>query len=232
MQQQPVHRRPDADVPGGYLTRTLASGLQAEIDAQSARYAHLFQIESSGGTTRFATTAQNISWDSQTWTAIGGLLVFSSADETPDPSGQGLELTLSGVDQTIISILLNNNMRGREVRIWLAHFTDTLQITADPLEIFRGRQLSDYTIAETRPASPDQPGSVTVTTRVQSHLAILNGSLAVLCTEHSHNDMLKRAGLSTGDTFMRNLLAIAGKPIKWGPQWVERRRYQVTVGTQ
>lgn len=214
------------------MTRTLASGLQAEIDAQSAHYAHLFQIESSGGTTRFATTAQNISWDSQTWVAIGGMLVFSSAEETPDPSGQGVELTLSGVDQTFIAILLNNNFRGREVRIWLAHFTESLQITADPLEIFRGRQLSDYRITETRPASPDQPGTVEIRTRVQSHLAILRSSQAVLCTEHSHNDMLKRAGLSTGDTFMRNLIAIAGRPIKWGPQWVERRRYQVTVGTQ
>lgn len=197
------------------MTRALSAGMQTEIAAQSGQIAHLFSIDSDAGLVRLATTPVDVLWDSQTWEGIGGSLVFGSAEETPDPAGQGLQLTLSGVDQTFIAVLLSANMRGREVRIWLVHFSATYTIVADPLEIFRGRQLAEYRITEDRPS--DGPGSVTVTTRVQSQIGGIRGPEAVLTNEVSHNDMLKRAGLATGDTFFRNTLGIAGRFIQWGP---------------
>lgn len=190
--------------------------MQTEIAAQTGQFAHLFSIDTDAGLVRLATTPVDVLWDSQTWEGIGGSLVFGSAEETPDPSGQGLQLTLSGVDQTFIAVLLSAQMRGREVRIWLVHFSTTYTIVADPLEIFRGRQLADYRISEERLESG--AGTVNIRTSVQSHLAVLRNPELVASNEVSHNDMLKRAGLSTGDTFCRNVLAIAGKPIKWGPR--------------
>jgi len=201
------------------MTRTLTAGMQTEIAAQRGAIAHLFEIDTSGGMVRLATTPVDVLWNSQTWEGIGGTLVFNAAEETPDPSGQGLELTLSGVDQTFISVLLSANLRGREIRIWLVHFNPaTFSIIADPLEIFRGRQLADYRINESRPADGGA-GGVDIQTRVQSYVATLRNPETVNSSEISHNDMLKRAGLTTGDTFFRNVLAITGKPFKWGAQW-------------
>ena len=201
--------------------RTLTAGMQTAVAAQTGEIAYLFQIDSSGGSVRLATSPVNISWNSQTWEGIGGTLAFSAVEETPDMSGQGVELTLSGVNQTIISVLLNNQFRGYEVRIWLAHFASTGTIVSSPLEIFRGRQLSDYRITETRREN-DQPGTVSVKTKVQSRLAVLLNAQPVLTSEVSHNDMLKRAGVATGDTFFRNVPAIAGPSLDWGGRDIKK----------
>ena len=195
--------------------RTLTAGMQAAVAAQTGEIVYLFQIGTSGGTIRVCSAPVDIAWNSQTWEGIGGTLAFSGVEETADPAGQGVELTLAGVDQTIISALLQNQFRGYEVRIWLAHLAANGTIIADPIEIFRGRQLSDYRITEER-ATDKSAGTVTVVTRVQSRLAILRHAQPVFTSETSHNDMLKRAGLTIGDTFFRNVPAIAGKTLKWG----------------
>lgn len=194
--------------------RTLTAGMQTAVAAATGEILYLFQLDSSGGTLRLCTAPVDITWNAQSWDGIGGILAFSGVEETADPAGQGVELTLSGVDQTIISILLQHQFRGYEVRIWLAHLAINGTIVADPIEIFRGRQLSDYRINEERPESGS--GSVTIKTRVQSRLSILRNPEAVRTSIVSQNDMLKRAGLSTGDTFFRNVPAIAGRQVRWG----------------
>lgn len=195
------------------MTRTLTAGMQTEVAAQRSTIVYLIQLESSGGTTRLTTAPVDIAWDAQTWEGIGGLLAFGGVEEGPEASASGVELSLSGVDQTIISVLLNNNVRGREVRIWLAHLLDTGLIQPDPLEIFRGFQNAEYNISETR--DPEQPGTIIVRTRVQSRLSVLGSPTAVRTNEVSHNDMLERAGLTTGDTFFRNVSTLAGSDLNW-----------------
>lgn len=196
------------------MTRTLTAGMQTAVAAQTGTIVYLFQIESSGGTLRLCTAPVDIAWDSQTWDGIGGTLAFGGIEETGDPSGQGVDLTLSGVDQTFIAVLLANHVRGHEVRIWLAHLSDG-DVVADPLEIFRGYQLADYRISETRSR---EGGTVTVKTRVMSRLATLRNAVPVRTNPTSHNDMLKRAGLSTGDTFFQNVPGLGHQKINWGPR--------------
>lgn len=197
--------------------RTLTAGMQTEVAAQRGTIVYLIQLESSGGTVRLTTAPLDMAWDGQTWEGIGGALTFGGVEEGPEASAQGVELTLSGVDQTIIAVLLSNNMRGREVRIWLAHLADAGTIVPDPLEIFRGFQNSEYTITDSR--DPEQPGTVVVKTRVQSRLSVLGKPTPVRTNEVSHNDMLKRAALATGDTFFRNVGSIVGGDIRWGMPW-------------
>lgn len=199
------------------MTRTLTAGMQTEVAAQRGTIAYFIQLDSSGGTIRITTAPVDVAWDSQTWEGIGGLLSFGGVEEGPEASGQGVQLTLSGVDQTIIAALLNNDVRGREVRIWLAHISDLGAVVADPAEIFRGFQNDDYRISETR--DPVQAGTVTVETRIQSRLSVLAQAIAVRTNEISHNDMLKRASLTTGDTFFRNVGAVVGGDIRWGMPW-------------
>lgn len=196
------------------MTRTLTSGMQTAVAAQRGTVAHFIQIESSGGTTRLSTTPVDIAWNAQTWDAIGGNLEIGSVEEAGEASA-GVDLTLSGVEQSIIAILMNNQVRGREVRIWLAHIADDGKIVADPLEIFRGYQVADYTISERRPSSPGA-GTVVVKTRVMSRLAPISTPMPVRLNIISHRDMLKRAALAVTDTFMQNVGGFAGREIYWG----------------
>lgn len=194
------------------MTRPLTAGMLSAIAAKRGELVYLFEIETSGGVLHLCTAPVDVAWNGETWEGIGGTLVFDSIDETPDPAGQGVGLTLSGVDQTVIASVLTNQVRGYPVAIWWAHLDDG-DIVPDPLEIFRGLQLADYQISEKR---SQQPGTVTVKTRVKSRLARLRNAQVVHTNESSHNDMLARAGLPTGDTFFRNVAGLVGRDIYWG----------------
>jgi len=193
--------------------RALSAGMQTAVAAQRGTILYFLQISSSGGETYLSTAPVDIDWNSLTWQGVGGHLVFGAIDETPDTDGQGVDLALSGVDQSIIGLLLTNNVRGRPIRIWLAHLDDG-DVIDTPEMIFRGHQLADYSIRERRAR---EGGGVEVKTRVESRLAVLRYATPVHTNPVSHNDMLKRAGLPTGDTFFQHAPNLAGRSIRWGP---------------
>jgi hypothetical protein len=195
------------------VTRTLTAGMQTAVAAQRGTYVQLLQIDSSAGSNYISTSPVDITWNSHTWDALGGAILIGAAEEAPDASA-GLELSLSGVDQTIIAMLMSTQVRGYEIRMWLAHIADDGTVISDPLECFRGYQLSDYTITERRPVPPAR-GTVDVRTRVVSRMTPMNRAQPVRSNIVSHRDMLKRAGLAVTDTFMQNVASVAGRPIFW-----------------
>lgn len=143
----------------------------------------------------------------RTWEAIGGLLEFGGVEETSDPKGQGVDVKLSGVDQTIISTLLNNNYRGQPVKIWRA-WLDSVSglVLRDLLLLFGGLQLSSYNVEESQERDG---GTVTISTRLMSYLAAsrARGILASLVS-HQH--------LFPGDTFFRHVPGLANSKVYWG----------------
>lgn len=195
------------------MARTLTAGMLAAIAAARGTIVYLFQIETSSGTLRLCTAPMDIDWDGESWQGIGGAMQFGVAQESADPAAQGVELTLSGVEQSIIASVLNTQVRGRPVQIWMAHLDDNLQV-AGTLEIFRGYQLADYRITERRPETG--PGTCDVRTRVQSRVSVLGHPNPVRTNVTSHNAMLARVGLTTGDTFFQNVPAVAGHEVYWG----------------
>jgi hypothetical protein len=145
----------------------------------------------------------------RTWTAIGGLLRFGGVEEAGDPRGQGLDVTLSGVTQTAIAVLLGGTTyRGRRMRIWRAHLDSALGTVVDaPLMLFEGLQLSPYEIRETRDSRDS--GTVTIKTRIRGRLGIerARGIWASL-TSHQH--------LFPGDTFFQHVAQLANSRVFWG----------------
>jgi len=203
------------------MTRTLTSGMQTAVAAERGYdIIHLIQMESSGGTLRIATSAQDISWSGQTWAAVGGHLQYGGSQETGDLKAQGVPVALSGVDGSIVSLVLNNFFRGYEVIVYRALLNSAAgTIVADPLEEFRGYQNTAYTVTDDQQAESMGGGSVSVKTRWVSRLAAFQQGGPVLTNLHSHRDMLRRGGL-TGtdltDAFFKFLPALVNKPIYWG----------------
>lgn len=198
------------------MTRSLATGMATAVAAETGEIVHLIKLVTSGGTTYLTTSATDISWDSQTWVALGGLLTFSTVNETGDRRAQGVGLNLSGVDQTIISLILSNHTRGRLAYIYMAHLSGG-DVIATPLEIFRGYLNAKWSIREQR--DPVKAGTVTVSTRIVSRLAALEKTRAVRANIYSHREMLRRSG-ATGaaldDTIFVFLPKLMGKTIYWG----------------
>ncbi len=201
------------------MTRSLTSGMQAAIAAERGTIAHLFELDASGGTLRLATTPHDVVWGGYTWQGIGGALTFDVVTEQTDLSGQGTNLTLSGVDQTIIATILTNNVRGREAVVYLVHFDADLQIGDDRLVLYRGFLNGQVQISEHRETESLAAGSVTVTTRIVTRLDELGQVRGARSNVGSLRDMLRRGGFTgtaLNDTFFLLVPRLQNVPIYWG----------------
>jgi len=203
------------------MARNLSSGMNTAVAAERATVVRLIQLEHGGGTVRWATSAQDLSWGGNTWAAIGGRLLVGSIQEADDVRGSGLPVELPGVDSVITAVVLTNAFRGHEVLVYRAHLGADGQIVADPHLEFRGYQNGDYRIADDPNAEAGGGGTVTIKSRWVSRLARLQRALAVRTNLHSHRDFLRRGGLVGGalaDDIFRFLPGLAAKInlIYWG----------------
>lgn len=203
------------------MARDLTAGMNTAVAAERAVVIRLIQIEHGGGTVRWATSAQDISWDSQTWTAIGGRLLLGAVEETPDMPGAGLPVELPGVDASIVAFVMTNAFRGYEVTVYRAHLSSAGTIVADPFQEFRGYQNGTYKIVDDPRTEEGGGGTVTVKTRWVSRLAKLQAALAVRTNLHSHRDYLRRGGHTStnlDDDFFKFVPGLAARVslIRWG----------------
>lgn len=197
------------------MTRTLEAGMVTAVAAVEG-YADvwLLVLTSSGGTTRITTAPQSVTWDGNTYTAVGGAIEIEPPQETSDPQAQSLRMTLSGVTQTIIADLLTNNMRGQACTLYFGQIDPSSgAVVADPVEVFTGLLNDRWEIREER---DERGGTVRISTSAVSQLARYLVSRATRTNVQSHNDMIARAGGTPGDTFFSRVPTLVGKLVMWG----------------
>jgi hypothetical protein len=204
------------------MARTLSAAMQTAISAKEG-YADvwLIQITTSNTTLRYATAPSDVSWNSQTWTGIGGVIDFEPPPETSDPSGQSLRLTLSGVDTALIAQILNYELRGRDCTLyWGQITTSTGVVVADPVEAFGGLMNASWEISHT-PSDESTRGTVTVSTTIVSEMArylfrrLLRTNIPSLrlLQARSSRDIFDN---SNPDVFFQTLPDLVGRPVYWG----------------
>lgn len=160
------------------------------------------------------------------WVAIGAggsNLTIGRVRESSDFVGQAMELSLDGVDQTIIAILGNNFFRGQPIdvwRVWVNRETGT--ISASVL-IFSGLQNEEYEVSDVRPQDSSVGSTCTVSTRVISSIAYMQKTNEVLTNPSSHNDYLRRVGVAATDASFRYTKELVGREIAWATRGLRLR---------
>lgn len=182
------------------------AALYVSIASDNAEIVHLLEFQFDTGTVRIATSGQDLSWNSLSWEAVGGLLELGGIEETTDARGQGIDLRLSGVDQTILSVLINSKYRGRVVKIWRAHLDRTTGRVVGTMLLFQGLQLSAYTVDEER---DNGGGTVRISTRISGYFGVerVRGIMSNLVS-HQH--------YYSGDLFFQHSASLANVKIYWG----------------
>ena len=94
----------------------------------------------------FALTS-SVSGSSQTYTASGHLRGITNVSETNKPSKNSLAISLSAVDQTYVSVVLNENVINKEVKIWRGYLDSSSAIIADPFLLYYGT-IDEYKISD------------------------------------------------------------------------------------
>ena len=121
------------------MARSLVAALGAEIQKAALKPIRFAEVEVSSGTVRVWSGVGTITWNSQTWTGIGSFGGISPITETSEARAEGLVLTLSGVDPTLLGYALTEIRHGKNAKVWLGAMDDAGDILADPFLSFAGK---------------------------------------------------------------------------------------------
>ncbi len=151
--------------------RSLNSAAVAALEAASGEErVFLIALDFSGGMLYFSTGSRDLDWSGLTWVAVGGALAIGPVEESDDLKGAGVDLVLSGVNQTIASTLLSQQYRGRSMQVWQALLDPVSGQVVDTIELFNGLQLGNYEVKEE--AQRGRPTTSTIQTRGRHRLSV------------------------------------------------------------
>ena len=148
------------------MTRSLTTALKNELATNNIRPVHLITI--GFGTPVNITDCSfpltsSVSGSSVTYSASDFVMGISNHNEQTDLSKSSLELTLSGADQTFISLVLNENVTNDTVNIFRGFLNDSNALIADPFLLYKGH-IESFGIQESENGS-------TVNLSIVSHWA-------------------------------------------------------------
>lgn len=195
------------------MARVLTAGMQTAVAAESHAVVHLIELQFAGGTVRYCTATQDITTTvpAATWVAIGGALEISVVEEGIDLSGQAVEVTFSGVDQAVITLLLGDKYLGRRCKIYWAHVDEAAgTVVADPLLVFNGLMNGPFRIQEQRDERGEQTGSVKITTRFSDPFGALEQGRGIRTNVESHQSFF------SGDSFFAFAPVMVERRLHWG----------------
>ena len=136
--------------------RPLSGDLRNELEQERLTVVHLLEVDFEP-IVRLTDGPVDIAWDGRTWTA-SQFLSFSSIAETADLLANVCTVGLSGVDQSVLAILLQERYLRRRAKIYLAALDGSLQVVGDAALMLDGRM--------DRPVLNVDPDAGTVTAAV------------------------------------------------------------------
>ena len=186
------------------MARGLSNSVKTELATGNIRPVHLIHLNFATPVyltdCSFALTS-SISGSSRTYTASGHILGIGSAQEGSTPIKNSLNLTLSGVDQTYISVALNENIINDNVYIYRGFLDSNLSLISDPFLLFYGT-IDEYKIA-------DNTDIASLILTVTSHWGNFSKTSGRVTTDNSQQRFF------SGDKGME-FSALTVKDIRWG----------------
>lgn len=121
------------------MDRNASASVLTEIGAESNFPVHLLEFVFDGSPTYITDAPRDISWNGNIYTGLGHFLGFSDIEETAELQVTSVTGTLSGVDQTYVSIFLSETYIDRTVNLYKAFLNNAEAVISDPVLIFSGR---------------------------------------------------------------------------------------------
>ncbi len=145
--------------------RTLTSEMQTEIQASIVRPIYLLSLEFDSATVRLWNGNGDLSWNTQTWLGNGWFNGLSSIRETGGVESNGVEVTLSGVPETLVSLVLNDARQNLTGSLYLGFLDASDDIINSPFLLFEG--------GLDVPKISDSPNGTTISLVYENHLVFL-----------------------------------------------------------
>jgi len=121
------------------MSRDITTASKNATLANDVIEVYLAKLEFGSGTSYVTTADRNIVYSGNTYLGVGGFGGISSISENAQLNPEKLELTISGVDTSNITIALTENYQGKPATIYSAYFdTTAYTLIADPVVMFKG----------------------------------------------------------------------------------------------
>lgn len=130
------------------MPRGLNSTFKTELAKDSFRLCSLVFIDVGSGV-RLTDYAHDIVYDSNTYSSSDHLLKIGEPKESRDLRVNTMSISLSGVEQTYISLFLGNDYVNRQILVYRAGITAAGAVVGAPFLAFDGR-LTRFEITESR----------------------------------------------------------------------------------
>jgi hypothetical protein len=136
---------------------------------------------------------------SQTYTGAGTLLSISNTEDNLELKSNGIVVSLSGMDETIVNYALTENYQNRPITIFMGYVMGGTNEVAGTLTLFKGRMTSLVI--------NDTPEGSTVTIDAENRLVDLDRPSNLRYTKESQNF------LHSGDTGFNRVASLQDKQI-------------------
>lgn len=135
------------------MARGLSIAAKVALGADPLRIVHLLELEldEPTGTIRLTDSPTEIQWEGATYYRGGNLLGFSDIEESAALMVNQLTVSLAGVDQTLIALVLQENYLDRTLRIRRGFLNETTRALETVEPFFEGR-VNQPAVAEDPPA--------------------------------------------------------------------------------
>ena len=116
----------------------LSGGMVTEFEADTIRPIFIFEGTFASSTLRLWDGFGNLSWDSQTWLGNGWFKGMSDVSEDEKLTSKGIDILLSGVPQSLISLILSEQRHTARGRVWLGCLDSSGAVVNSPYMLFEG----------------------------------------------------------------------------------------------
>lgn len=121
------------------MSRGLHSSTATALEQPVVYALNLVYMNFPGGALRLHTGYGTISFGGNDFTGAGNLGQISEIEETTDLRAAGISLALSGVPSELLSKVLSENIRNRDIKIWFCTCDDQMQIVGTAILVFDGK---------------------------------------------------------------------------------------------
>lgn len=184
------------------MSRTLPEALATEFSATELKPFQAVEIHFSDGIVRFWTGYGELTADGETWDGAGLVLGITEATEAADLAAEGVTVTLSGLDQSVLSAILNENYKLRPLSIYVGALDGNDEVVSDLYQTFNGR-IDTINIQEAGEA-------VTLSISAESRLIDLNRPRTRKLTDAEQQSRYP------GDTSLAQVALLADQRLDWG----------------
>jgi hypothetical protein len=121
------------------------------LNSSSIRYAEFIELTMPSNVYTFCNAAAPVSVNGITFTNLGSLLSISDIKRDIKANSSDLNISLTGVDGTNVSIVLSSEIKGSRIKVWRGFLDANNQIIQTPTQQFFERYqgiVSNYSITE------------------------------------------------------------------------------------